>query len=254
MRRIAAGVCAVLSISVGAFACGPLANDGVAPDGGGSGNGNDATSPPPPADDSGTPMNTPDTGGGGGNDAGAGADGTVNDANTPSDGQPPADTGPGVDSNPPPPSCTLVTSWASGAGISHTGWTATASATNPVDGTATDKVTANAFDDNLGTRWSNGQAQATANMDYFTVNLGSMQSISQVVLFNGSDAGANDFPAAYKVALSTDNTTFTTVATGTGSPQVSAICVPTQMAQYVQITETGTSGSWWSIYELQMFP
>lgn len=255
MRRIALAVLAVLSVSVGTFACGPLANDGVAPDGGGGGTGpgSDGSSPShPSSDDSGTPMNTPDTGGGGGNDAGTGADSTVGDANTPSDAQPPGDTGPGVDSA--PPNCTMVTSWTSGAGISHTGWTATASATNPVDGTLTDAVTKNAFDDDRGTRWSNGQAQATANMDHFTVNLGSMQSISQVVLFEGTDAGATDFPAQYQIALSTDNTTYTPVATGAGLANMTAICVPTTTAQYVQITETGTSGSWWSIYELQVFP
>jgi hypothetical protein len=254
MRRIALAVLAVLSVSVGTFACGPLANDGVAPDGGGGGPGpgSDSGSPSQPSnDDSGMPNNTPDTGGGGGDDAGTGDDSTVGDANTPSDAQPSGDTGPGVDSS--PPNCTKVTSWSSGAGISHAGWTATASATGSA-GAPSDAVTANAFDDNLATRWSNGQAQASANMDHFTVNLGSAQSISQVVLFEGVDAGASDFPATYKVALSTDNMTFTTVATGTGLPNMTAICVPTTTAQYVQITETGTSGSWWSIYELQVFP
>jgi hypothetical protein len=245
----------MLSVSVGTFACGPLANDGVVPDGGGGGPGpgSDGSSPSQPSnDDSGTPNNNPDTGSGGGDDGGTGGDSTVGDANTPGDAQPSGDTGPGVDSS--PPNCTKVTSWSSGAGISHTGWTALASATNPVDGTLTDAVTANAFDNNLGTRWSNGQAEATANMDHFTLNLGSMQSISQVVLFEGVDAGATDFPAQYAVALSPDNVTFTTVATGTGFANMTAICVPTTTAQYVQITETGTSGSWWSIYELQVFP
>jgi hypothetical protein len=143
-----------------------------------------------------------------------------------------------------------------GAGISNAGWAATASPTASNDGMLTDAVTANAFDNNLGTRWSTGQAEVAANADHFTLNLGSMQSISQVVVFTGlaSDAGANDFPAGYKLELSLDNATYSTVATGTGSPSATPICVPTQSAQYVRITETGTSGSWWSIHEVQVFP
>jgi hypothetical protein len=244
MRRIALGLFAALACASG---CGPLANDGSADSGGGAGG--DATTPPPPSDDGGNPVVSNDAGKNGGHD------GSASEAGGPVDGgagdSAPSDSGPQVDSA--QPACTRVTTWVSGAGISNTGWTATASATAPTDGTLTDSVTANAFDNNLGTRWSIGQAQSPTPTEQFTLNLGSAQSMSQIVFFDAADGGGTDFPAAYSLALSSDNATYTTVATGVGA-QPTAICFPTQSAQYVQLTQTGTSTSWLSVYEIQVFP
>jgi hypothetical protein len=247
MRQSALGLFAVLACASG---CGPLANDpvgdggggggGGGSDGGGSGGGNDAMV------SSSVDSGSDDSGGQGGQDTGA--DDT---------GAPLGADASGEDSAPPSgdaaPACTKVTTWVGGAGISAFGWTATASATASADGTAAaDSITANAFDENLTTRWSSGTTQAGG--EFFALDLGQAQSISQVALFYPTTGpGSTDFATAYTLALSTDGSTYTTVATGAGASPT-AICFPTQSAQYVKVTQTGTSTSWFSIFELQVFP
>jgi hypothetical protein len=252
MRKIDLGLVAVLACVLG---CGPLADDPVQSDGGGAGGGNnDATLPP--SGDSGGQGGSHDAGGSGGQDAagtqreegGGSIDGGSDDAGE--------DSGATPDDSGPPLVCSQAgTTWTAGNGISNAGWTATAVATPATDGTTSDAVTANAFDNNLTTRWSTGQAQSPAAGEYFLLDLGSAQTISQVALFYpaAGDAGTTDFPAAYSLALSTSaGGPFTTVATGAGSSPT-AMCFPAQSAQYVKITQTGTSGSWLSIYEIQVF-
>jgi hypothetical protein len=262
MRKIDLGLFAIFTCAACAAravsGCGPLANDPVPNDGGGGGGGSgnsDATTPPP-AGDSGSQGGSHDAGatggdgggssgeGGGGSPEGGGSDDAGEDSASPSD-----DSGP-------PLVCTQAgTTWTSGKGISNAGWTATAIATPATDGTLSDAVTANAFDNNLTTRWSTGQAQTPAAGEYYLLDLGSPQTISQVALYYppAGDAGTTDFPAGYSLGLSTSASgPFTTVATGVGGSPT-AMCFPAQSAQYLKITQTGTSGSWLSIYEIQVF-
>ena len=233
MRRIALGLFAVLACASG---CGPLAND-IVPDGGGGGGSGDATAPVS-ASDSGAPVVAQDGGGnpekdGGADDAASPTDSGAGDSAPSDSGQVVVDAG---------PACSEADAgWVAGAGISATGWAATASMTNP---DPKDSIAA-AFDGNLTTRWSTGQAQAGG--EWFRLDLGQAQTISQVALFSQTD-----FPAGYKLELSADDVTYTSVATGHGA-QPTAICFPAQSARYVKITQTGTSGSWFSIYELNVF-
>jgi hypothetical protein len=134
--------------------------------------------------------------------------------------------------------------WSSGAGIASTGWTATASST------ASSDAVANAFDKSSSTRWSNGSAQNGG--EWFRLDLGSPQSISEVALYVlGSDT--TDLPSAYLLELSTDDVTYAPVAKGLGA-LATAICFPAQTARYVRVTQIGSgSTEWWAIFEMSVF-
>ncbi|HEY2509322.1 MAG TPA: discoidin domain-containing protein [Polyangiaceae bacterium] len=130
--------------------------------------------------------------------------------------------------------------WKAGQGIAQTGWSATAALT---DGAS---PIAGAFDGNITTRWSDGQGQMGG--EWFRLDMGQAQSISQVAVFS-----MTDFASAYSLELSTDDQTYTAVGSGIGAA-TTAVCFPAQSARYVRITQTGTgSGSWFSIYEINVF-
>jgi len=121
-------------------------------------------------------------------------------------------------------------------------WKVTASVSSP------NYPPALAIDSDVTTRWSTGADQAGGEV--FTLDLSGPASVSQIWL----DAGAlQDFPAMYKLELSTNGTTYTQVATGVGT-QLTKITFPTQMARYFRITQTGASTVWWSIYNITVHP
>jgi hypothetical protein len=269
MRKVALGLfgvvaCAWASIEVSAIdspgltGCGPLADDPVGDaatagggNEGGSSGGSDAGVHP--GKDSGS-GGSHDGGGQTGHDGGGGSEGGGEaEAGSDDAGE---DSAPSSD-DAAQPQCTSVTTWVAGAGLPNAGWSATATATPTSDGNPGDAVTTNAFDNSLTTRWSSGQAQTSAAGLEFTLDLGSVQSFDQVVLFYpaAGDAGTTDFPNAYSIAVSTSAAgPFNTVGSGTGGSPT-AKCFATQSAQYIKITETGTSPSaaWLSIYEMQVF-
>jgi beta-glucosidase len=144
------------------------------------------------------------------------------------------------------PSCAAASgAWAAGAGISHGAWTPTASSVGPND------TVQGAIDGTSSTRWSSGQAQAGG--EWFKVDLGQATSISGVALYL-LDSNTSDYPSSYALQLSNDDLTYSTVAAGLGAV-TTAMCFPTQSARYVRVTQTGTGdASWWSIYEMNVFP
>ncbi len=128
--------------------------------------------------------------------------------------------------------------------LPRTGWSVTASATGGGD------VPANMIDGNTATRWSTGTPMA--NGQSFTLDMGSAQSIDQVVMDSGGSAG--DYARGYQVFTSTDGTTFgTAVATGAGTAAVVTATFPATTARYVKVVQTGSSTSWWSIAELNVY-
>jgi hypothetical protein len=135
--------------------------------------------------------------------------------------------------------------WSASSGISPASWKGSASTTGPND------TIQGAFDQNASTRWSSGQAQAGG--EWFKIDLGQSTSISAVGLYllNGN---TGDSPSSYALELSTDDLAYATVATGLGAA-TTAICFPSQSARYLRVTQTGTGdASWWSIYEISVFP
>jgi glucosylceramidase len=108
---------------------------------------------------------------------------------------------------------------------------------------------ANAVDDDATTRWTTGAAQAPGQ--WLQIDLGSAQTIRRVVLDTGADRG--DYPRGYTLETSTDGSTWTTQAQGTGSGQLTTIDFPATSARYVRVTQTGSSGSWWSVADLRVY-
>jgi hypothetical protein len=129
--------------------------------------------------------------------------------------------------------------------LSQSGWTASAN----TNSTGAD-VPANAIDGNLATRYSSDAVQA-AGM-YFQVNLGSSQTFNEIEMNTPNSAG--DYARGYNVEVSTDGSTFTSVATGTGTASPEIVSFPDQTAQYIRVVLTaGGTTSWWSIDEFTVY-
>lgn len=126
---------------------------------------------------------------------------------------------------------------------SRTGWTATASSTE------TGGSTANAFDGNLGTRWSSGAAQAPGQ--WFEVDQGTPTWFNHIVMDSGPNT--SDYARGYLVQVSNDNSTWQTVANGEGSGAWVDVNFPIVQDRYVKVTLENSSTSWWSIAEFRTF-
>jgi hypothetical protein len=122
------------------------------------------------------------------------------------------------------------------------GWTASASASNP------NEPPANAIDADPATRWSTGHGMQPG--DWFQIDLGSRQTFNQLVLDTSASGG--DFARQYEVYVSDDGTNWgQPIATGPGST-VTKILVPQVTGRYIRVVNNGSSGSWWSIHELNV--
>ena len=82
--------------------------------------------------------------------------------------------------------------------VSRSGWTASASATEP-GGSAS-----GAIDGNSGTRWATGTSQA--NGQWFQVDMGSVRTVGSLTLETRSTEKW-DYPQAFQVQLSTSGAT-----------------------------------------------
>jgi hypothetical protein len=129
--------------------------------------------------------------------------------------------------------------------LSRTGWTYSAS----ISGNG--QPPSKAGDGNLSTRWSTGGVQASGQ--WFTVDMGSANTISQITLAQGSST--NDYPRGYEVRVSNDGANWGgSIATGVGTAgAATTITLVPRTARYLRIVQTGnTSGNYWSIHELTM--
>src|SRR5260370_9815766 len=126
--------------------------------------------------------------------------------------------------------------------LSRNGWVATASAS--VSGL----VPANALDGNALTRWSAGQPQTSGQ--WFQVDLGSARSFSRIVM----DSAAGEFPARSEVHVSDDGTSWgKPIVIGTGTSRSIALNVPSQVARYIRLVQTGNAANWWSLIEFNVY-
>jgi len=128
--------------------------------------------------------------------------------------------------------------------LPRTGWVATASSTGGGD------VPANMLDGNSASRWSTGIPMA--NAQWITVDLGSAKTFRQLTMDSGGSAA--DYARGYQVFVSADGTNWgTAVATGTGTAALITSTFTAQTARYVRVVQTGTSTSWWSIVEFNLY-
>ncbi len=123
------------------------------------------------------------------------------------------------------------------------GWAVSASASSP------DDPVGGAVDGDPATRWSTGHGMTPG--DWYQVDLGSSQTVNQIVLDTSGSSG--DFVRRYEVQVSTDGTTWSSpLATGAGNT-VTTILLPPVAARFIRLTNQGSSGSWWSIHELNVY-
>ena len=129
--------------------------------------------------------------------------------------------------------------------VSPTGWTATA---NPAT-TGGDAV-ANAVDGDASTRYSTDAGQAPGQ--YLQVDFGKRIPARQVVFDTGASTG--DYPRGYVAEVSTDGTHWkTVVADGVGTGQFTTLDLDGSPIQYVRVTLTASSGSWWSTADVRAY-
>jgi hypothetical protein len=129
--------------------------------------------------------------------------------------------------------------------LSETGWTASS---NTSSGAA--DAPAHAIDGNLSTRFSSDADQASGM--YFQINMGSAQTFNQIEMNSGGSAG--DYARGYNVEISSNGTTFTSVATGTGTSSPETVTFSPQTGQYIRVVLTaGVTTNWWSIAEFTAY-
>src|ERR1700734_667361 len=123
--------------------------------------------------------------------------------------------------------------------LSEAGWVASSN-TNSSSGDAPQ----NAISGDTGARFSSDAAQAVGM--YWQVNMGSARTFNQIEMDSGGYP--TDYARGYNVEVSTNGTTFTSVATGTGTSSPETVAFATQTAQYIRVLLTqATSPSWWSM-------
>ncbi len=105
-----------------------------------------------------------------------------------------------------------------------------------------------AVDGDASTRWSSGAAQAPGQ--YLQADLGRPTIFDRVQIDAGGNLG--DYARGWTLAGSLDGVTFTTLASGPGTGQLTTADVHGK-ARYLRITSTGSSGSWWSIADLRLY-
>jgi F5/8 type C domain len=129
--------------------------------------------------------------------------------------------------------------------LTETGWTASSNTSSGAG-----DAPANAIDGNLSTRFSSDADQASGM--YFQVNMGSAQTFNQIEMNSGGSAG--DYARGYNVEVSANGTTFTSVATGTGTSSPETVTFSQQTAQYIRVVLTaGVTTNWWSIAEFTVY-
>ena len=116
-----------------------------------------------------------------------------------------------------------------------------------------------ASDDDAATTWSTTDPQRRG--DEVTVDLGSRTRIRDVVLDAGpssygffSDGSASDAaPASYRLEVSRDSHTWTTVRIARGTGQLTTLKVPHDPIRYVRTTLTADAAQPWTIAEVRVY-
>jgi len=126
--------------------------------------------------------------------------------------------------------------------LARSGWTVTASSSDPAS------PVGNLLDGDPNTRWSSGQGQAPGAS--VQVDLGAASTFNQISLDVGSSTG--DYVRSYEVQTSPDGSSWTPIARGQGHTGVMTIPLPTTTSRYVRLVSEASSGSWWSIGELNI--
>ena len=131
-----------------------------------------------------------------------------------------------------------------GAALGTTGWVA--STNTRAKG---QDAPANAIDGDLVTRFSSDEDQAAG--EYFKVRLGSAERFDELEMEVPHYPA--DYARGYSVGVSSDGTSWTTVANCTGTRTPEVVSFRAKTAGYVEVILTAASGNWWSIDEFRLY-
>ena len=105
-----------------------------------------------------------------------------------------------------------------------------------------------AIDNNMDSRYTTGTHRVPGM--WVQIKLPEVTQITGLILDAGSSRG--DYPKGYEVELSSDGEKWKQVSKGKGTSAKTVINFGKQPARYIKITQTATSGGYWSIHELDV--
>ncbi|RXZ68441.1 discoidin domain-containing protein [Agromyces albus] len=123
--------------------------------------------------------------------------------------------------------------------VDRTGWSATASS-----GTA-----ANALDGSGSSTWVTGGNQS--GDEWLRLDLGAPTVFNRLSMDNTAASG--EHPRAIAVEVSSNGSTWKSVASQPGIDGVSTVRFSPQIARHVRVKQTGTAGVKWSVGEINLF-
>lgn len=135
-----------------------------------------------------------------------------------------------------------------GGAYPRAGWVATAYRSN-----SSVEQPVEAINTNFGRHWTNGEVTNSTGNQWYQLDMGAAQKVSRITLTTRSDR-TTDYPATMRVQTSTNGTTWTTVATVTGSANMSVSLPAAPVVRYIRMAPTVARGHWWSIDELNVYP
>lgn len=153
----------------------------------------------------------------------------------------PMTTLPATTTTVPGPNCSAALS---GTALARTGWVASSDAPS-----SSADLPANAIDGKLTTRFSTDERQK-AGLG-FEVNMGSAQTFDELSM--AVPNSPTDYARGYVVEVSTNGTSWATVASCTGTKTPEVVSFPAQTAQYVLVVTTASADDWWSIDEFNLY-
>ena len=131
-----------------------------------------------------------------------------------------------------------------GTALDRSGWTGSTNAHPPKS-----DAPAKAFDDNEGTRFSTGEYQSAGL--YFRVDLGASETFNELSM--SVPGSPTDYARAFVVEVSGNGTSWSTVASCTGSGSYETVSFPDHTARYVQVVLTTGVNYWWSVDEFNLY-
>jgi len=132
--------------------------------------------------------------------------------------------------------------------LNESAFTAT-SPTPSVSSGAQNAIT-NAVNHTNPNRFTSGAYQASG--DNYVVNMGSAQTVNEIEMTAPDYAG--DYAVAYNVEVSSNDSTWTTVASCTGTANPEIVSFTGVSDQYLQVVLTGASSTaWWSMEEFLVY-
>jgi len=130
-----------------------------------------------------------------------------------------------------------------GQNMSRQGWTATASNYSP----NAPEAAAMALDGDAGTRYSSGSGLSVGA--WFQLDMGYPRDFDQIVVVSSG----SDFPTALKAYATNDTASLgTAIASPTGAMTTTITPDKAIRAQYIRLVSGSSSGSWWSINEINV--